>query len=403
MARTRNKSAVAGVEPAAKDPRVSPYELFYDLVFAGAILGLSLDFGKSEKWSAFWVAATTFAFAWWIWQETVLFTNRFGDPLKPIASRSNRREAILSLAARWLCVLQMIAIVLVALYEPAKLDVRDLSGSFAWACAGALAALALLREVGAIQRPDLRKEVAHRRPWEIIAIALLVADALNGANSGPGFWLGALAATILPGFYFEIRDRKMLSAGERRHLAERLMLFVLIISGDIFLKIIVYWNADIALTLHPLQLIFVSSIVFSVFRLYISRVETHKPPGTSWRFLGWLLLHLVLSYALLVAAGGMVEYVTPKDNLTYYHLMSAGWGVAVAVGCIAALDWIGGGAADRRRAIGLGFVALLVGLGATAATYLTPDDWRIGMAVMAVILLFYVTPASWMEAQIKRS
>ncbi len=378
---------------------MSPYELFYDLVFAGAILGLSIDFGRSEKWSALGVAATTFIFAWWIWQETVLFTNRFGDPLRPIPSHMTPAKARLAMAARWLCVLQMIAVVLIALFEPARLDPDELSGSFAWACAAALTALALLREVGARQRPDLKREITHRRPWEALAVVMFVVDALSDKSTGPYIWLTALALTVIPGFYFGIRDRGLLTSGEKAHLSERLMLFVLIISGDIFLKIIVYWNADIALELNPIQLVFVSSIVFSVFRLYISRVDRHQPPGTSGQFGAWLLLHLVLSFSLLLSAGGMVEYVTPKDSLEYFHLMLAGWGLAVAIACIAALDRIGGGASGAARAKGLLTLALLVGAATTAVTYLTPDDWRIGMAVIASILLVYTTSSTWRESR----
>lgn len=389
--RRRSRGVTGRIHP------VSPYELFYDLVFAGAILGLSIDFGRSDKWSAFWVAATTFTFAWWIWQETVLFTNRFGDPLGPVPASANRREAMTILLIRWVCLLQMVAVVLVALFEPAYLDPDELRGEFAWACAGALAALALLREIGARQMPKLEASVAKRRPWEIIAIAFFVADALTDKSTGPWLWLAALSFTVLPGLYLEVQERRSDTRAEKAHLSERLMLFVLIISGDIFLKIIVYWNTNQAFSVEPLQLIFVSSIIFSVFRLYISRVESVKPPSNSGQFVGWLLLHLVLSFSLLVAAGGMVQYVTPKETLTYFHLMSAGWGIALTVACIAALHRIGAGPGAGRAALNLLGIALLVGVGATAATYATPQDWRVGMATIAVILLVYTTNTSILQ------
>lgn len=381
--------------PAAKNPRVSPYELFYDLVFAAAILGLSLQFGRTQVWSAIGVAAVTFTFAWWVWQETVLFTNRFGDPLRPIPTDASRRVALLTLVGRWACLLQMIAVIMIALFEPAGLRAADLEGTFAFASAGALAALALLREVGAALRPELRSTIAKRRPWEILAIALFCLEgALHG--SGDGYlWFAGLIATVVPGLIFETRESANDGRREAQHLSERLMLFFLIISGDLFLKVIVYWNGDFASDLNPLQLVFVSAIIFSIFRLYVSRVGSRLVPKGGWRFSGWILLHLILCFAVLMAAGGMIEYVIPKGELSRWALRGGAWSIALALACIAALDRIGGGPTLTRRAWELAAVALSIGVSGLVVFEATPYSWRIGMGVIAAILVTYTTQAIW--------
>ncbi len=113
------------------------------------------------------------------------------------------------------------------------------------------------------------------------------------------------------------------------------------------------------------------------------------------KYRAWLLLHLLLAFSLLVASGGMVEYVTPKDGLAYWNGLSAGFGIAGAVFAIAFLDRIGGGrkAAPRTREMfGLALVVAGVTLG---FVYLTPDDWRIGMGTLALLMILYALPSSW--------
>ncbi len=392
-------------EPRAGDPagaersgqRVSPFELFYDLVFAGAILGLSIDFGRTETWSAIAVAGASLLLAWWIWQETMLLTNRIGDPLRPLSGEEDSRRSLLRLAIRWVCFAQMVAVILIALFEPVKLQAVNLEDGFVWASFAAVAALFLLRELGARLNPELRLDVVRRRPWELVALAFFLAAGLSTGVNERVLWLAGLFFLVVPGLVFIWRQRQDDSPIQRAHVSERLMLFILIISGDLFLKIIVYWNASLAKQLEPIQLIFVSSIIFSIFRLYVSLVGGRQIPKGPSSFTAWLLLHLVLSFALLVAAGGMVEYVTPKDVVENWNLMSAGFGIALTIVCIAALDWMAGRSAVRRRVISLLALAGAVVIATVLVAYLTPGTWRIGMATIAAILLVYLVRFTWTE------
>jgi low temperature requirement protein LtrA len=375
--------------------RVSPYELFYDLVFAGAILGLSIDFGRTESWAAVGIAFSTLLLAWWVWQETMLFTNRFGDPLRPLSTGQDRRQAILLLLARSVCLLQMISIILLALYEPARLELEGFEGAFSWASAAAIFFLFALRELGARSKPELAETVKVRRPWEILSIGLFVAAGLVSGEPEQLLWFGGMMATFLPGLWFIGRERHLDSPVQAAHISERLMLFTLIIAGDLFLKIIVYWNGDIADSLSAIQLVFVSLIIFSIFRLYVSRVGSHPVPSDPLKFRAWLLLHLLLAFSLLVASGGMVEYVTPKGGLTYWNGLSAGFGVAGAVLAMALLDRIGGGRESGLRANEMFGLAVVVAGLTLGFVYLTPDNWRVGMGSLALLMILYAQSSSW--------
>lgn len=394
---SRNEDATPSVREEATT-RVSPNELFYDLVFAGAILGLSINLGRTETWESLGVTAATFLLAWWVWQETMLFANRFGDPLGPLKSDDEPRVARTMLVIRTVCFLQMAAIVVLALDQPGELGASGLDEGFALASAATLISLAVMREIGLRLRPSMTEYVKARRPWEIIAIGLFLASALTpGQGVTEILWFAGLLMVVVPGFFLARgRGTGLNSLGEAEHISERLMLFVLIISGDIFLKIIVYWNTDLAgEEFSVVQLVLVSSIIFSFFRLYMQSVNPGGMPFSPRGLARWLVLHLVLCFSILVAAGGMVEYVAPKSGVTAWTLMSAGLSLAVAIACLSGLARLSG---VKSGPAGSGFLALLAGavvVVTVAVTYLTPEDWRIGMLSLATLMLVFAVTSSW--------
>ncbi|MFM9076885.1 MAG: hypothetical protein ACKORM_01425, partial [Solirubrobacterales bacterium] len=136
-----------------------------------------------------------------------------------------------------------------------------------------------------------------------------------------------------------------------------------------------------------IQLVFVSLIVVSFFRIYTSAVVARPVPARPSGLKVWLGLHYVLSFALLLSAGGMVEYVTPKEGVDTWILLVAGIGLAVSVLAVAALTAYAGPTVDRSRALGLCFSAALLAAGAVAVGFLTPEDWRIGVGTLAVIMV----------------
>ena len=365
----------------------SPYELFYDLVFVGAILGLSLSFGRTTSFGALLVAAATFLFAWWIWQETMLFSNRFGDPLAPLPAGGTPREARIAFATRVACLIQMVAIVLLALDEPVGLAANQIDSGFAWASLVATASVLALWELGSRIDPERVAEARKRRAWSLVAIVLFLAAALSPGVFDEGLWGLGLIVLIGAGSVLRGREESSMPPTKLSHISERLMLFVLIVSGDLFLKIIVYWNASLAQNFEVIQLVFVSLIVFSFFRIYTSAVVARPVPSRPSGLKVWLGLHYVLSFALLLSAGGMVEYVTPKEGVDTWILLVAGIGLAVSVLAVAALTAYAGPTVDRSRALGLCVSAALLAAAAVAVGFLTPEDWRIGVGTLAVIMV----------------
>lgn len=370
----------------------SPYELFYDLVFVGAILGLSLSFGQTTSFENVLVAAATFLFAWWVWQETMLFSNRFGDPLAPLPVGGTPREARIAFATRVACLIQMTAIVILALDQPDGLDPEQIDSGFAWASVVAALTVFVLWELGSRLDPGPAGEVWRRRVWSLVAVGLLVAAAVSPGVFDELLWGVGLIVLVAGGSVLRSREQPSIPPAQLSHISERLMLFVLIVSGDLFLKIIVYWNASLTETFELIQLVFVSVIVFSFFRIYTSAVVSRPVPDRPAGLKVWLGLHYLLSFALLMAAGGMVEYVTPKEGVDSWILLTAGIGLAVSVLAIAALTAYAGSGLDRKRAIGLCVVSAVMVAATVAVAFLTPGDWRIGVGTLAVIM---VATAIW--------
>ena len=365
----------------------SPYELFYDLVFVGAVLGLSLSFGGNTDPSEILVAAAVFLFAWWVWQETMLFSNRFGDPLAPLPVGGSRRDAQLAFATRIVCLIQMIAIVVLALDRPDDLLPEQIDSGFAWASLVAVASVLTLWELGSRIAPERVPDARKRRFWSLVAIVIFLAAALSPGVIDESLW--ALGLLVLVGAGSVLRGGKEdpLPPTQLKHISDRLMLFVLIVSGDLFLKIIVYWNASLAQNFELVQLLFVSLIIFSFFRIYTSAVVARPVPDRPAGLKVWLTLHYLLSFALLVAAGGMVEYVTPKKGVDSWILLTAGIGLAAAILAIAALYGYSGTSASRSRIKGLCFSSAVVVAATFAVAFLTPGDWRIGVGTLAVIMV----------------
>lgn len=380
-----------GTVRAADDPGrrlgpVGPFELFYDLVFVGAILGLSLSFGQVDSVEKLAVAAATFLFAWWIWQETMLYSNRFGDPLGHLPAGGDSRQVRLAFAIRVVCLAQMVVIVLLALDEPGDLAVDQLDSGFAWASAAAVTTVFALRELGARARPDLLADVERRRVWSLLAIILMAAAGLTPGAIDETLWFIGLLVLVIPGSALLTREERSIPPTASHHVSERLMLFVLIVIGDLFLKVIVYWNASLATSFEVIQLVFVSLVVFALFRTYMTAVVSRPVPERPFGLELWLVLHYLLSFAILMAAGGMVEYVTGAQSVDNWALMTAGLGLSVAVLAIAVLTGYAGAAPDLRRSVRLGVAAAILALATVAVTYLTPGDWRIGIGTLALIM-----------------
>jgi hypothetical protein len=62
---------------------------------------------------------------------------------------------------------------------------------------------------------------------------------------------------------------------------------------------------------------------------------------------------------------------------------------------MALLDWIGGGRESGLRANEMFGLAVVVAGLTLGFVYLTPDNWRVGMGSLALLMILYAQSSSW--------
>jgi low temperature requirement protein LtrA len=195
--------------------RVTPRELFFDLVFVFAITQVATLLADDPTFTGIGHGVLVLAALWWAWTAYAWLTNNV-DPEEG--------------AVGALLLVALIAMFVAALAVPGVFeDEGVLFGcAFFVVCAmhGALYALA------ARGNPDLRRAVLRLVPWTLIGATLIVvAGFTDGANTW--LWLAALAATYVGAVLGGSTGWHLHPA----HFAERHGLVVIIALGEAFISI----------------------------------------------------------------------------------------------------------------------------------------------------------------------
>jgi low temperature requirement protein LtrA len=195
--------------------RVTPRELFFDLVFVFAITQVATLLANDPTFSGIGHGVLVLAALWWAWTAYAWLTN-IVDPEEG------------AVGAALLAVL--IAVFVAALAVPGVFDDDGVLFGLAFlvVCAmhGALYALA------ARGNPELRRAVLRLVPWTLLGAALILVAGLAEAAS-TWLWLAALAVTY-------VGAASSGSVGwhlHPAHFAERHGLIVIIALGEAFVSI----------------------------------------------------------------------------------------------------------------------------------------------------------------------
>ena len=195
--------------------RVTPRELFFDLVFVFAITQVATLLSGDPTFSGIGHGVLVLAALWWAWTAYAWLTNVV-DP----------EEGAVGLSL----LVALIAMFVAALAVPGVFgdDAVLFGGAFLAVCAlhGALYALA------ARGNPDLRRAVLRLVPWTLLgATLILVAGFAESARTW--LWLAALAVTYFGAVLSGSTGWHLHAA----HFAERHGLVVIIALGEAFVSI----------------------------------------------------------------------------------------------------------------------------------------------------------------------
>jgi low temperature requirement protein LtrA len=203
------------------EPRVTPLELFYDLVFVFAITQVSHHLLDHLTWEGAGQSALLLLVVWWSWNYTTWVTNEL-DPESPVVR------------------LLMIALMLASLAMAAAIP--DAFGDEAALFVGSYLAIQIGRHTFltffAADRGTLERARAGRiLVWFVAAGVLWVAGAIAEGPARTALWLAALAVDYgaplalfwVPGIPRLGEDAWRVTTG---HFSERFGLFVIIALGE---------------------------------------------------------------------------------------------------------------------------------------------------------------------------
>jgi len=203
---------VAAVE---HEHRVTPRELFFDLVFVFAITQVATLLADDPTFAGIGHGVLVLAALWWAWTAYAWLTNII-DPEESVVGAS--------------LLVALIAMFVAALAVP---DVFEDEGLL-FGCAFLVVCVmhGALYTLAARGNPELRHAVLRLVPWTLVgAILILIAGVVDGASTW--LWLAALALTYFGAVLSGSTGWHLHPA----HFAERHGLVVIIALGEAFISI----------------------------------------------------------------------------------------------------------------------------------------------------------------------
>jgi low temperature requirement protein LtrA len=196
---------------AQRDQRVTPLELFFDLVFVYAITQVTLLMSNDTTWAGIARGLLVLAALWWAWTGYAWLTNTL-EPEEG-AVRAGMFAA-------------MAAMLVVALAVPEAFDANAVLFGVAYLIVRLLH-LALYAIAGK-RDPDLLEAVVRFTPFATIAPALILVAALFDGGEQAALWIAALAVDYLGALIGRGQGWRV----EPAHFAERHGLIVIIALGE---------------------------------------------------------------------------------------------------------------------------------------------------------------------------
>lgn len=204
--------------------RVTPLELYFDLVFVLAITQCTARMATDPSWSGVGKALLVLAVLWWAWSGYAWLTSVV-DPEEG--------------AVRFVFFAAMAAFLVVALSVPGAFE--DLGLTFAVAYGGVRAMHLALFALASRDDPNLRSSVISLAISSAIAVALLTGAAAVDGDARVALWGGALLLDVAGPFLFRAGGWKLVP----RHFAERFGLIFLIALGESIVAIGVGAGEDV--------------------------------------------------------------------------------------------------------------------------------------------------------------
>lgn len=366
---------MTATESAAR-PRVSWFELFYDLVLVASVLHGSEVFTDEPTWiTGLWLAGTLMVVLT-IWFLTTLSFN------------ARREDWALR---RFLALVQMVAVVIASLSISREQGVGDDVGLGALAVAFATIAVLYARHSrrGTMAAQESRLIAVTTAAAAAVFLLGAVAARLTTVDDG-GLSLLALvvgmALAIVP--MLTVGLTRLAAGGQiyRDHLSERLGQIVIIALGESFVDLILSLSPLPSIP-NPVFLIGTFLVMYALWSIYFRSVLPEGMPRGAARIRWWIACHYLLLFGLIGAAEGLALLSsTPllePSAVASYRVSLPLFYALVGMGILTLLA----GGTERRLAVIHAFAAGLLLVITIAGGVVFPDQPMAVGALAAVVVL----------------
>jgi low temperature requirement protein LtrA len=275
-----------------EEERVTPLELFFDLVFVLALTQCTALMAKEPTWAGLAKGLIVLGILWWSWGGYVWLTSLV-DPEEG--------------AVRIVMFAAMAAFLVAALCVP---DAYDHS---AVVFVGSYAAVRILHlmlfMVGSRDEPELRKSVVALAASSAVGVGLLLAGALVGGDAQIAVWTVALVLDLAGPYFFGVEGWKIMP----EHFAERYQLILIIALGESIVAIGVGAEGEVD-----------AGVVAAAV------IGTAVAAGLWWLYFD--VVAIVASRRLARASPGREQNSMARDSYSYLHLPMVAGIVLLALG-----------------------------------------------------------------------
>jgi low temperature requirement protein LtrA len=282
--------------------RVSPLELFFDLVFVLAITQCTALMADDPTWTGLGRGLLILALLWWAWVGYSWLTSVV-DP------EDDGVRAVIFGA--------MIALLIVSICVPGAFD--GLALEFALAYGAVRAGQLGLFAVASVDDPQLRRSLGGLAMGTAIGVALLIAGSFLSDSGQAAVWTLALILDIGEPYLFGSEGWRL----EPGHFAERHGLIILIALGESIVAIGV--GAEVRLTAGiaaaaALGIVVTAAmwwIYFDVVALVAGRRLTRAKPGREQNEMArdsYSYLHFLMVAGIVLVALGLKKTLGDVDS-----------------------------------------------------------------------------------------
>jgi low temperature requirement protein LtrA len=332
-----------------EDERVSPLELFFDLVFVLAITQCTALMSQHPTWEGLAQGLLVLALLWWAWVGYAWLTS--------VVDPEDDAVRIAIFAA-------MAALLIVSL--TVREAFGDLAITFAVAYGVVRAGQIALFMIASQEDPGLRRSITGLAVSTAIGLALLVGGALIGGTGLAALWVLALVLDMGAPYLFGSQGWKLVPG----HFAERHGLIIIIALGESIVAIGVGAHAQLTVGIAAAAILGIA-LSAALWWMYFDVVA------------------LVSRRRLISAEEGRVRNELARDSYSYIHFPMLAGIVLVALGLKTTLGHVGDALHTVPAFALLGGVSFYL-LGLVAFRYRhvhTVNRQRLAMALLLFALL----------------